>query len=91
MGKLPDSSDGDGISNDRQAGSSGLMLFAVIADTTWRMFVPSIGLTLLGVWLDSEWRMKPWFMISGIVVGTIAAIVLVRRQINSINTNRNTL
>ena len=91
MGKLPDSSDGDGISNDRQAGSSGLMLFAVIADTTWRMFVPSIGLTLLGVWLDSEWRMKPWFMISGIVVGTIAAIALVRRQINSINTNRNTL
>jgi len=79
MGKLPDSSDGDGISNDRQAGSSGLMFFAVIADT------------LLGVWLDSEWRMKPWFMISGIVVGTIAAIALVRRQINSINTNRNTL
>jgi hypothetical protein len=91
MGKLPDSSDGDGISNDCQAGSSGLMFFAVIADTTWRMFVPSVGLTLLGVWLDSEWHMKPWFMISGIVVGTIAAIALVRRQINSINTNRNTL
>lgn len=91
MGKLPDSSDGDGTSDDRQAGLSGLMFFAVIADTTWRMFVPSIGLTLLGVWLDSEWRMKPWFMISGIVVGTIAAIALVRRQINSINTNRSTL
>lgn len=91
MGKLPDSSDGDGISDDRQAGSSGFMFFAVIADTTWRMFVPAIGLTLLGVWLDSEWHMKPWLMISGIVVGTIAAIALVRRQINSINTNRNTL
>ena len=59
-------------------------LIATIADTTWRMFVPSVGFTLLGVWLDEQFQTKPWLMLTGIVLGCVLAVMLVRRQIMAI-------
>lgn len=60
--------------------------FRVIAltmgDTTWRMFVPTIGFTLLGVWLDSLWGLKPWLMFGGIVIGFASAYLLVAKQLS---------
>lgn len=58
-----------------------LAFVATIADTTWRMFVPSVGFTLLGVWADSQWNTKPWLMTLGIVVGVASAYLLVAKQI----------
>lgn len=58
-----------------------LAFVATIADTTWRMFVPSVGFTLLGVWADAEWNTKPWLMAVGIVIGAVSAYLLVSRQI----------
>ena len=58
-----------------------MMIFGTIGDTTWRMFVPSVGLTLLGVWADGQFGTKPWLMLAGVVLGFAGAIVLVRRQI----------
>ena len=57
------------------------VLLGTIGDTTWRMFVPSVGLTLLGVWADSAFGTKPWLMISGIVLGFFGAFLLVKKQI----------
>lgn len=57
-------------------------IFLTIGDTTWRMFVPSVGFTLLGVWLDGVFGMKPWLMIFGIVVGFLFAGILVKLQID---------
>ena len=60
-------------------------ILGTIGDTTWRMFVPSIGFTLLGVWLDGMLSTKPWLMFGGIVLGLGLAVLLVKRQIDEIN------
>ena len=60
------------------------MVMGTIGDTTWRMFVPSVGLTLLGVWADARFGTKPWLMFIGIVAGFAGAALLVRRQMASV-------
>jgi hypothetical protein len=57
-----------------------------IGDTTWRMFVPTIGFTLLGVWLDSSFDTKPWLMFGGIIIGFLGAFLLVKKQIDGLKT-----
>lgn len=64
-------------------------LLATAADTTWRMFVPAVGFTLLGAWADRHFDTKPWLMVLGIVVGVAGAIMLVRKQLRATNTNAN--
>lgn len=79
MGNLPDHDSSDKVG----AASRGLharTLLASAADTTWRMFVPTIGFTMLGVWLDQQWHTKPWLMFVGIALGFVFACLLVRRQ-----------
>ena len=61
------------------------VLLGTIGDTTWRMFVPSVGFTLLGVWLDSVFGLKPWLMIVGIILGFAMAAILVKRQVDEAN------
>lgn len=56
------------------------VILGTIGDTTWRMFVPSIGCTLLGVWLD----MKPWLMFAGVVLGFVGAYLLVNKQLGRV-------
>lgn len=63
-------------------------MLATFGDVTWRLFVPTIGGTLLGLWADKSWHTTPWFTGIGIIVGSISAILLVRAQINMINKSR---
>ena len=81
------------VSDDQKAPDTehtGVML-ATIGDTTWRMFIPSIGLTLLGVWADGrfytitgESATAPWLMIAGIIVGCTVSFLLVKKQLSDI-------
>lgn len=77
-------SDGQKTSQSSSAPEPVGVILATIGDTTWRMFVPSIGFTLLGVWLDTQLDTKPWLMVAGIAVGVTGAILLVMRQIGKI-------
>lgn len=61
--------------------STAVLLFTIAADTTWRMFVPIIGGTVLGVWGDRSYGSKPWLTIAGIIIGIIVAGYLVRQQL----------
>ena len=45
------------------------------------MFVPTIGLTLVGLAIDMAAGMRPWMTISGICLGLAAAFALVWLQI----------
>ena len=67
-------------------GDSGKMtlLTKTIIGTTWRMFLPTIGLTLLGLWLDNVSGMKLRWIIAGIISGAIVSVVLVALQIAKI-------
>ncbi|OYX37940.1 hypothetical protein B7Z00_02595 [Candidatus Saccharibacteria bacterium 32-50-10] len=79
MGKVPKS---ETRSSTENSGDMLPLAFVMtIADTTWRMFVPSVGFTLLGVWADSQMGTKPWLMVAGIIVGAASAYLLVSRQI----------
>ncbi len=55
-----------------------------LADTTWRMFIPTIGLLLLGRYFDNRFDTKPWLMFLGIIIGSALAWILVRKQLRDI-------
>lgn len=62
-----------------------VLLLGDIADTTWRMFVPTIGFTLMGWYLDGLLGVKPLLMVIGIVIGSTIASLLVYRQLQKIS------
>jgi hypothetical protein len=64
--------------------STVILLLTTIGDTTWRMFVPTIGLTILGLLADKWLHTTPWIMIVGIIAGAYIAYILVKRQIKRV-------
>ena len=65
--------------------NSATLLMKTMVGTTWRVFLPTIGLTLLGLWLDNViLNMKPWLTFGGIAIGVIVAAVLVWLQVAKI-------
>ena len=67
-------------------GNSGAMMILArtMIGTMWRMFLPTIGLTLLGLWLDNVSGMKLRWIIAGIISGAIISVILVVLQIAKI-------
>ncbi|OYX41872.1 hypothetical protein B7Y94_04440 [Candidatus Saccharibacteria bacterium 32-49-12] len=64
--------------------SGAVIMIATATDTTMRMFVPTVGGMLLGLWLDSRYETSPWLLIGGIVIGVSLAYLLVARQFKSL-------
>lgn len=67
------------------------VILGTIGDTTWRMFVPAVGLTLFGVWLDTVFDTKPWLMAGGIVLGFVTAAILVKSQVGKIRVKKESI
>lgn len=67
-------------------GNSGAMMILArtMIGTMWRMFLPAIGLTLLGLWLDNVSGMKMRWLLAGIISGAIISVILVALQIAKI-------
>ena len=65
--------------------NAALLMISDAADTAWRMFVPTVGATLLGVWADAKLGTKPWIMIFLMIVGVAVMVLLVRRQLQRVN------
>ena len=72
--------DGSEVPAERRS-SDALYLIGTMADTTWRMFVPTIGLAFLGNLLDRQMQMKPWLMLLGFTIGACIAGLLIKRQL----------
>lgn len=68
--------------------STASVLLVDIADTSWRMFIPTIGLTILGLLVDKALHTTPWIMIVGIVLGSLAAWRLVCAQLRKVKNIR---
>jgi len=88
MESKPNISDGSKKSQKPAEPEALGVILATIGDTTWRMFVPAVGLTLLGVWADGQFQTKPWLMIIGIVLGFLGAFFLVKKQISGLKTRK---
>ena len=80
MSKLPGENDSVGRDGEPSR-SSALYLIATMADTTWRMFVPTVGLLLVGNWLDEKYHTKPFLMLLGAAVGAGIATYLIKLQL----------
>ena len=64
--------------------STVILLLGDIANTTWRMFVPTLLFIGLGFWADSSWHTKPWLTIAGLIIGVAITTELMRRQFKRI-------
>lgn len=73
------------ISANNTGNSGAMMILArTMIGTMWRMFLPTIGLTLLGLWLDNVSGMKMRWLLAGIISGAIISVILVVLQIAKI-------
>lgn len=73
------------ISANNTGDSGAMMILArTMIGTMWRMFLPTIGLTLLGLWLDNVSGMKMRWLLAGIISGAIISVTLVAFQIAKI-------
>ena len=70
--------------NDTGDSGAMMILARTMIGTMWRMFLPTIGLTLLGLWLDNVSGMKMRWLLAGIVSGAIISVILVALQIDKI-------
>lgn len=64
--------------------STVILLLATLGDTTWRMFIPTIGLMLLGYWIDTQAGTKFWITTAGILIGSAIAGLLIRHQLGNV-------
>ena len=74
----------DILANDTGNSGAMMILARTMIGTMWRMFLPTIGLTLLGLWLDSVSGMKMRWLLAGIISGAIISVILVVLQIAKI-------
>jgi len=81
MGTSPNNGDDKNVPPNS---STVILLLLTMADTTWRLFVPTVGLTVLGLVLDKQFATTPWLMIVGIVIGTVLAVLLVKLQLKKV-------
>ena len=70
--------------NDTGDSGAMMILARTMIGTMWRMFLPTIGLTLLGLWLDNVGGMKMRWLLAGIISGAIISVMLVALQIAKI-------
>ena len=70
--------------NDTGDSGAMMILARTMIGTMWRMFLPTIGLTLLGLWLDNVSGMKMRWLLAGIISCAIISVILVALQIAKI-------
>ena len=68
-----------------QSQSHVALLALTIVDTSWRMFIPTIGGTAVGIGLDHYFKTVPLMTIILITLGVIASGILIYRQLRGIN------
>lgn len=57
-----------------------LAMITTMADTTWRMFVPILGLLVAGIFADKAMGSFPWLTLLGFVIGIAISALLIRNQ-----------
>ncbi len=80
MSKTPRRDDSPRLSADYSA----LSLVVDIADTSWRMFVPTVSMILVGAWLDAKLGSAPYMVVAGAVVGAFVSFLLIKKLLTTI-------
>ena len=61
-----------------------MLLIMTMLDTTWRAFVPTLGGTLLGIFIDKTFSIIPAATIVCVILGFVVSGVLIALQIKSV-------
>ena len=64
--------------NDTGDSGAMMILARTMIGTMWRMFLPTIGLTLLGLWLDNVSGMKIRWLLAGIISAILVALQIAK-------------
>lgn len=67
-----------------QGSNAALAVLASLADTTWRVAVPTVVLAGAGIYVDKRIGTMPLFTIGGLVVGLVVAGKLVWDQLQKV-------
>ena len=78
MNSSPDNSDDQATPPTKGAV---ILLLGTIADTTWRMFVPTLSGIFIGHMLDQKLGTWPWIFVTGTVLGCLLSGLLVAKQL----------
>ena len=54
-------------------------------DTTWRIAVPVIIMTVIGIFVDLKLGTKPWLTLGAVVIGFAFAGMSLKRQLDAVN------
>jgi F0F1-type ATP synthase assembly protein I len=68
--------------------SASVLLLATALDTTWRAFIPTIGGTFLGIWIDHSFTIAPMGTIICLITGTALSAFLITKQIRDVRKSR---
>lgn len=63
--------------------STVILLLGTMADTTWRMFVPTLIGIVGGYFLDKALDTTPWLFAAGTILGCTVAGLLIRKQLRN--------
>jgi hypothetical protein len=55
-----------------------------LLDTTWRIVVPVIIFSALGIFADIQLDTRPWMTLAGIVIGFVFAGLLIKKLLSTI-------
>lgn len=64
--------------------SAVVLLLKDIGDTTWRMFLPTIGLAGIGYLVDERLSTTPWLFLLGFAIGCLITGLLIKNQLRKI-------
>ncbi|NTW61573.1 AtpZ/AtpI family protein [Candidatus Saccharibacteria bacterium] len=64
--------------------SAAILLLLTAADTTWRMFVPTLGGTIVGVSMDHFFKTVPVWTAIMVVLGVMLSALLMFLQFKSL-------
>jgi F0F1-type ATP synthase assembly protein I len=61
-----------------------------LLDTTWRIAVPVVLFAGIGIFVDIKVHSKPWATLAGTVIGFVAAALLLKKQLATVEKREET-
>ncbi len=68
----------------KQPRSAAILLSLTLLDTSWRMFIPTIGGVIIGIALDHILLTTPVFTFMSVIVGSITSLMLIMSQLKGL-------
>ena len=69
---------------EKSKSSDTTSLLLTMADTSWRMLIPSAVFVAGGLYGDLHWGTKPWLTLFSVFLGLAVSVLLIKNQISKV-------